>query len=75
MSREETAKAVLSEYKRRARENRPDWDAFIDEAQDDPLGIVYEVLETASNMSIYLEWDDVTEITEEWVNGLHESDE
>jgi hypothetical protein len=66
-----TVKYVLAEYESRARQNRPDWDCFIDEAQDDPLGIVHEVLDTAEDMNIMAEWDDLDEAVVTWVNSLY----
>lgn len=39
--------AAIEDYERVARMNRPDWDAFLDEALRDTLSIVYEVEENS----------------------------
>ena len=38
---------VIATYEAQARANRPDWDRFIEEAREDPLGIFYEVTDVA----------------------------
>lgn len=61
---------VLADYERTARRNRPDWLAFIDDANDDPAGICYEIAEHAGTMGAALTLDQAFEIGQEWVRGL-----
>lgn len=65
---------LVKRYEVRARENRPDWDAFIAEAQDDPFAIGYEVAEFgelgADEAAFDELFDDLMHAVTEWIAGL-----
>lgn len=74
-----TPVVFLAEYERIARRNRPDWDQFIRDAQQDPTGIAYEVMdviaETAPNFWKVMKnsdeyWNAVFNVTVKWVSEL-----
>lgn len=61
---------LLEAYERLARSNRPDWLAFIEDAEQDPAGICYEMLEHARDIGARVTVDAVFEAGQEWVKRL-----
>lgn len=69
-----TDHAIISNYERIARRNRPDWDAFIAEAQAEPSEIAVEMTDTTAEVLARALTDDETDhvydIAKRWVDSL-----
>lgn len=50
MTRAEQLQELTETYERHARHNRPDWDAFIEDATTDPYGIACEWIDLAREL-------------------------
>lgn len=64
---------VQAAYDKAARANRPDWEAFIEEAQQDPAMIAYEWCDTAIDLGYHPDaaaTDDLFRAAQTWVAGL-----
>lgn len=65
---------VLALYEEVARANRPDWDQFIVEAQDDPAEIAWEVCDVAAHAGLDTDADGAVDalfkVAQQWVRQL-----
>lgn len=59
-------------YDRIARDNRPDWVKFYEDAVADPMGIVGEVLDLipSTNDDWVSEWEIAVPIVDSWINEV-----
>ena len=66
--------AVQAAYETISRANRPDWDAFIAEAKEDPSAIAYEWCDVAADLTggalADSEVDAIFTAAKAWVAGL-----
>ncbi len=65
------AERLAAEYERKAREFRAeDWEAFLEDADQDPAGIGYEMADTAQEMGLDIDIDAAFDVAYMWLREL-----